>query len=192
MNLLPADLILHVASFLPLESLDAYSRTDKYKRNYCGMLDLNALYTVALQGFIDLQNKFVFRCQYNEVPENPNTAFFGKFIKDADKKLCLRFDPHSLKIFFLEKNQFIATIKLGHSTYKDVEIPKNTGMIGAFYFQYINPDTANLVRTTTYPIKEIRCDFSKDSCLSKYETIAIKNAAKKAYENSNSISGGLM
>jgi hypothetical protein len=30
MNLLPADPILHIASFLPLESLDAYSRTCKH------------------------------------------------------------------------------------------------------------------------------------------------------------------
>lgn len=73
---LPKEQILLVASHLPLKALDAYSKTCWNIRNHCGMMRFNELYQSSLKEFIRLQERFIFRCKYSEIP-SPNNVFIG-------------------------------------------------------------------------------------------------------------------
>jgi hypothetical protein len=205
---LPSEQILYIASFCSLKSLDAFSITNKYIRKSCGILKLNELYLLALKSFKNLQNDFVFKCN-NNIPDNLKNVYLVTLKNQKPlikENVFLQFDRHASKKFdamvgfVVEKNeyfyledttdiisnlkndQFIAAARLGNSTFKDVEVPENTDFISSFYYRNINPDTAKLVRTTTYPIKEIRCIFDQKMGISNDEIQLIETAAKNAFK----------
>lgn len=162
MNLLPADTNFRIGFYCSLASLNAYSRTCKDVRNSCGMLKLNELYTCALQEFLKLQDRFILKCRYSEIPgivQNVLTVKLKDYKLGIEANTSLEILPHSEKKFEatvgfviernhcfaledmtdilpdLKEDQFFIAVRLGGAKETEVKVPKNTNLISRLYFR---------------------------------------------------------
>lgn len=208
-NDLPSELITFIGSFLPPKDLSNFSKTNKYNQKYCGILKLNWLYSSALRQFKSLQNDFIIKSRRSDLKDPLNVY---KVTLIDDKSLYsveppLKFTPDCIKKFApifayiserneffclesvddvlqtLEDRQFILAVRLGKEEWIATQIPPNTSFISKLYFQYVNPDTANLICTYRYPIKELRSSFPDHTKIIKLQIAAINKAVENALKS---------